>query len=295
MAAFKIKGLEEETLFSRLWYTNYGLVISGSIIIALGYVFFIIPHKLVPGGVFGLSILIHHLIDHPIGAIALCINIPLLLLGLWLVGKQFGIKTFLALMLGSAFIDGLMYLFPVSLLTSDVLVSALFGGGIIGFGIALVVKAGATTGGTDVIARIVSNKLDFSIGKTLIAVDGIIVSIALFVFKDFELASYCIIAIIAISLTIDLVLKGLNSKKLILIVSDRHAEIRQFILDSDFGGTYLAGNGLFYPETEKQIILSAANRKGISEIRGFIRKLDPNAFVALTNTTDVIGNGFYSD
>lgn len=292
MVEFKIKGIEKEKTFSKLWCKNYSLVIIGSVIIALGYVFFIVPHKIVPGGVFGLSILINQLTGYPIGVIAICINIPLLLLGMRIIGKEFGLKTLLALLLGSGFIDGLMYLFPTPIVTSDILVSALFGGGSIGFGIALVVKAGATTGGTDVIARILSKKFDFPIGKTLVAVDGVIVLLAIFVFKDFDLASYCIIAIVAISMTIDFVLNGLNNKKLIMIVSDKHGEIRQFILDSDFGGTYLTGNGLFYPENEKRIIISAIDRKGISDICKFIKMVDPNAFVALTNTTDVIGNGF---
>lgn len=292
MAEFKIKGIEKEKIFTKLWCKNYSLVIIGSIIIALGYVFFIVPHKIVPGGVFGLSILINQLTGYPIGVIAICINIPLLLLGMRIIGKEFGVKTLLALLLGSGFIDGLMYLFPTPIVTSDILVSALFGGGSIGFGIALVVKAGATTGGTDVIARILSKNVDFPIGKTLVVVDGVIVLLAIFVFKDFDLASYCIIAIVAISMTIDFVLNGLNNKKLIMIVSERHSEIRQFILDSDFGGTYLTGKGLFYPGNEKQIIISVIDRKGISDIRRFIKKVDPNAFVALTNTTDIIGNGF---
>ncbi len=289
---YKVRYPLQEKLFSRLWFENYALVVVGSFILAAGFVFFIVPHNLVPGGIYGLSIVINYLTGFPIGTIALFINIPLLLLGLGVIGKRFGVKTFLSLVLGSVFIDLLLFLNPEPLVTSDILVSALFGGGVIGFGVALVIKGGATTGGTDLIARLLKSRIRISMGKALIVIDGVILSFAVFVFNDLDLASYCIISIIVISRTVDLVLNGLDIKKFVVIISDRHEEIRLFILQSDCGGSFVKGSGLFFPENEKKIIISALDRKDVTDINDYVKSVDPNAFIAVMNTSDVIGKGF---
>ena len=165
MPEYRKKNFEQEKLFSGLWFRNYGMVVLGSFLVALGYVFFIVPHNIVPGGVFGFSIIVNYLINYPIGMIALCLNIPLLLWGIWVLGGGFGVKTVLSMVLGSVSIDGLTYLLGSPVITKDLLVSSMFGGGVIGLGIALVIRAGATTGGTDIIARILSKFLKVPPGK----------------------------------------------------------------------------------------------------------------------------------
>jgi len=195
------------------------------------------------------------------------------------------------MVLGSAFIDGLTYLFGNLIITQDLLVSSMFGGAIIGLGIGLVVTAGATTGGTDIIARIFSKWFRVSLGQMFIAIDGLIVLTSILVFKDINLAPYCIIAILCISKTVDAILMSMDSKKAALIISDKHDEIRDRILNMDRGGTYIKGEGLFHKD-QKKIIFTALNRKELGLLESFVKDIDPEAFIATLNTNDVYGNGF---
>ncbi|WP_372751263.1 YitT family protein [Labilibaculum sp.] len=291
MPQYKKKSFPQEKLFSALWLRNYSLIIIGSLLVALGYNFFIMPHQLVPDGVFGFSIILNQLIHFPVGTIALCINIPLLAWGIKVLGGKFGIKTILSMVLGSVFIDGLTYFFGNPIITHDLLVSSMFGGATIGLGIGLVVYGGATTGGTDIIARILSKWLKVSLGQMFILVDGLVVLTSVLVFQDIELAPYCIIAILSISKTIDAVLIGIDAKRAALIISEKHEEIRDRILEMDRGGTYLKGEGLFY-KTQKKIIFTALNRKELGLLEGFVKEIDAEAFIATLNTNDVYGNGF---
>ncbi|MFA8435612.1 MAG: YitT family protein [Marinifilaceae bacterium] len=292
MPKYHKKVFEKESLFSPIWFRNYSLVVLGSVLVALGYVFFIVPHKLVPGGVFGFSIIVNYLTNFPIGVVALCINIPLLLWGIYALGGHFGVKTVLSMVLGSLFIDGLTYLFGNAMVTKDLLVSAMFGGGIIGLGIALVIRAEATTGGTDIIARIISKYLRVPVGQLFLVIDGLIVLTSVMVFRDIDLAPYCIIAILSISKTVDAVLNGLDDKKAAFIISEKHEEIRNHILNMDRGGTYIHGEGLFFQEKEKKIIFTALSRKELAHLERMVKKTDAEAFIATMNTNDVFGYGF---
>lgn len=292
MVEFKVRVIEEEKLFSQLWFKNYGLVVLGSALLAVGVAFFIAPHNLVPGGVFGLSVGLNQITGLPIGMISLAINVPLLLLGFWMVGASFGVKTLVSLILSSAFIDGIMYFIPSPLVTSDILVSALFGGALIGLGVAVIITAGGTTGGTDIIAAILRKKFNLSIGRGIIIVDGIILAFGFLIFRDLELATYSVIGIIAISRTIDVFLNGMSLKKIVLVMSDKHEEIRQDILANDFGGSLINGSGMFYPDNEKKIILSALDRKGVIKVVHIAKEIDPDVFITIINAADVIGRGF---
>jgi len=292
MTEFKVREEQVESLFSPLWFRNYALVILGSALLAIAVAFFIAPHNLVPGGVFGISVAINHLTNLPIGVISLAINIPLLLLGFWIVGASFGIKTLLSLVLSSAFIDAIMYFSPQPMVTSDILVSALLGGALIGLGVAVIITAGGTTGGSDVIAAMLHHKFKLSIGRGLIIIDGLILAFGYLVFRDLELATYSVVGIIAISRTIDIFLNGMSLKKVVLIMSDKHEEIRQAILEQDFGGSLLYGSGMFYPENEKRIIISALDRKGMVKVVNIAKEIDHNVFITILNAADVIGSGF---
>lgn len=292
MVEFKVREVEEEKLFSRLWLKNYGLVILGSALLAVAVAYFIAPHNLVPGGVFGMSIAISQLSGLPIGITAFAINVPLLLLGFLFVGNDFGIKTLVSLILSSIFIDAIMYFNPSPLVTSDILVSALFGGALIGLGVAIIITAGGTTGGTDIVASILHKKIHLSIGRGLIIVDGIILAFGYIVFRDLELATYSVVGIIAISRTIDVFLNGMSLKKVVLVMSDKHEDIRSAILSNDYGGSLINGSGMFYPDNEKKIILSALDRKGVIHVVNISKEIDPDVFITIINAADVIGSGF---
>ncbi len=159
-----MKLLLKEKLFSRSWFINYTLIIIGSCIMAAGYVFFITPHRIVPGGVYGISIVIHYLTEGifkfapdglPVGLMGLIMNIPLTIIGIRVLGPRFGIKTILGFFLTAGFIDLQMLVWgTVPLVEGDVLLSCIFGGVLIGFGLGLVFRSRATTGESDIVAMI---------------------------------------------------------------------------------------------------------------------------------------------
>ncbi|MBU0983359.1 MAG: YitT family protein [candidate division Zixibacteria bacterium] len=290
---YKRKPARKERPFSRQWFYNYALILVGSAIIAGGYVFFVVPFNIVPGGVVGLGMLVNHLTGFPIGLTALIINIPLLLWGMRAFSTSFSIKTVVAMILMSGMIDMLIHFWGHRAVTDDVLVSTIFGGVCIGLGLALVIRADATTGGTVIIARLVSRYLHLPVGKLLLVTDGLIVLSSIFVFRDINLAPYAIVAIFVISRTIDAVLTGLDNKKAVFIISEKHEEIRSIILDKmDRGGTYITASGLFYKDKERRMIFSALSPREMAVLQSYIRDIDPEAFITVVNANEIIGSGF---
>jgi len=293
MPEYKKKQFQKEKLLSPLWFKNYMLVIMGAFVLAVGYTFFMIPHNIVPGGVFGSSIIINHLIGLPIGIISLCINIPLLLLGIKILGAKFGVKTFLAMVISSASIDLLSHFWGDINITDDLLVSAIFGGVLIGAGIAMVIRAEATTGGTDIIAQILAVISKRQVGQMFLIIDGLIVFCSVIIFRKIELAPYAVIAIFCISRTVDTILNGLEVRKAVFIISQQHEKIREYILSElDRGGTYLNSRGLYFPEHERNLIFSVLNRKELAQLQNWIKAIDPDAFLTVFQAQEIFGSGF---
>ncbi len=179
-----MKLLLKEKLFSRSWFINYALIIIGSFIMAAGYVFFITPHRIVPGGVYGISIVIHYLTEGifkfapvglPVGLMGLIMNIPLTIIGIRVLGPRFGIKTILGFFLTAGFIDLQTLIWgTLPLVEGDVLLSCIFGGVLIGFGLGLIFRSRATSGGSDIIAMIFAKYTRLPLGQLLIYIDSVI-------------------------------------------------------------------------------------------------------------------------
>ncbi|MFH1727767.1 MAG: YitT family protein [Pseudomonadota bacterium] len=271
---------------------NYIKLIFGCLIMAVGYVLFIIPHKIVPGGAYGIAIIIHHIFKLPTGTVGLVINIPLIIWGIKELGPKFGTKTIIGLILTSFLIDFITFFWGNEPLTQDIMLSSIFGGVFIGSGLALVFRAKATTGGSDIVAQIMTKYFNIPVGQNLIIVDTIIVCIGVVAFKDFTLALYSIITIFVTGKVIDVVMTGLNYKKCLFIVSDKHEEIREFILKKiNRGGTILAGFGM-YEKAEKQIIFTALNRREVVYVEDFVKQVDPDAFIIVIDSREILGAGF---
>ncbi|MEH0158713.1 YitT family protein [Limibacter armeniacum] len=289
----KNKTVNEVPAFSKAWWLSYIKVLLGATIIAFGYVTFFIPFKIIPGGLFGFSTVIGYLTGWPIGMISLTINIPLLIWGIRALGNSFGAKTILAMIWASLAVDGFTYLTESQGFTDDKLVSAVFGGVLIGLGVALTLREEATTGGTDTLAKILSHYFNVSVSRFVLIIDGSIVILGLIAFKDLSLAPYAIVAVFSISKTIDSVLGGFNNKNVLMIISEYHQDIRQYILtELDRGGTYINGHGLFFTEKEKQIILTAISRKEMVALENYIKVIDPEAFLMVLPAHEVKGSGF---
>ncbi|MEI7594391.1 MAG: YitT family protein [Bacteroidota bacterium] len=296
----------KEKIFSKEWFISYLSIIFGSFILAVGFVYFIIPYKIVPGGVYGIGIVVNYLTENlfsfapngfPIGLFGLLLNVPLTLIGIRLLGPKFGIKTILGFVLTSAFIDILTMIIgkkdPLQL-QNDILLSCIFGGVLIGFGLGLIFKAKATSGGTDILATIISKYTNLPLGRLMIYVDSCVVLIGLLVFQDWKIPLYSWIVIYITGKVIDVVLEGLSYDKTLFIVSDKYDEIRdKIIIDLKRGGTMIPGIGM-YNGSEKKVIFTNVNRRETAILKSFIKEIDPNAFLTVIDANEILGKGFKS-
>lgn len=281
--------------FSLLWIKAYALILIGAIFIAAGYVFFITPHKIVPGGIYGISIVLHHSFNTPVGLMALAFNIPLTLIGIKVLGPRFGAKTVTGFFLTSGFMDGFTYLYgDFPLLKDDPLTSALYGGAIIGLGVGLFFKAKATCGGTDVMAMMAGKWTHQPLGKLMMSIDALIVVIGTVVFADWKIPLYSLLAIFVMGKVIDMVLEGAQTDKVVLVVSDEYEKIATKIT-SDFrrGATLLNGQGMFAGKARNMLFI-VLRRREIVLLKDFISKTDQKAFVVSLNASEILGKGFRS-
>lgn len=292
----------KEKLFSKEWFKAYSLITIGALIMAVGYVFFIAPNNIVPGGVYGIGIVLNNLIGIPVGLTGLAFNIPLAIIGIKMLGPRFGVKTVVGFFLASGFIDGLTLIWGNKpLVENDLLLSSIFGGILIGFGLALVFKAKATSGGSTIIAMIMTKTTRIPIGQTLIIVDSVIVIFGLLGFADWEnmkfnweIPLYSLIVIYITGKVIDVVLEGVSYQKTLFIISDKHEEIaRKILVDLNRGGTYLSGRGM-YNNSEKNVIFVNVSRRELAILQDFIHQIDPKAFITVINASEILGLGFKS-
>ncbi|EUJ52225.1 YitT family protein [Paenilisteria rocourtiae] len=269
---------------------EYVYVILGAFIIALAFNVLLLPNHVASGGVSGISTIINYLTGWTPAYIQWSFNIPLFFAGVFFLGYQFGIKTFVGTMIMPLFV----YLTSDwTVWTHEPLVAALFGGVLVGIGLGVVFRGKASTGGTDVIAQILHKFTNLSLGICVALIDGFVVIAAMFVF-DIESGLYALIGLFATSKTIDLVQVGLNQSKTVLIISEKQDEIRQAILfQIDRGITRLSAKG-GYTEDDRQILLCVIAQSEFSRLKGVIKESDPNAFVVVMSASEVMGEGFNS-
>lgn len=267
---------------------EYVYVILGAFIIALAFNVLLLPNHVASGGVSGISTIINYLTGWTPAYIQWAFNIPLFFAGVFFLGYQFGIKTFVGTMIMPLFV----YLTSDwTVWTHEPLVAALFGGVLVGMGLGIVFRGKASTGGTDVIAQILHKFTNLSLGICVALIDGFVVIAAMFVF-DIESGLYALIGLFATSKTIDLVQVGLNQSKTVLIISEKQDEIRHAILYKiDRGITRLSAKG-GYTEDDRQILLCVIAQSEFSRLKGVIKEIDPSAFVVVMSASEVMGEGF---
>jgi len=287
--------LQKDKLFSKQGLKNYSLIVIGSFILAASFVLFVTPYKIVPGGVYGISIVLHYMFGTPVGMMALAFDIPLTIIGVKVLGPRFGVKTVVGFVLTAVFVDTLTYFYGTEpLVENDPLLSSVFGGLFMGIGLGLIFKSRATSGGTDIVAMMLSKFTRLPVGQLMIAVDSTIVLLGLVVFQDWKIPLYSLIVIFVTGKVIDTILEGMNYEKVLLIVSDQVAEIRQkIIVDLNRGGTLLKGEGL-YSQEERPVLLTVVNRRETVMLQHYISQIDPDAFVTVINANEILGNGFKS-
>jgi uncharacterized membrane-anchored protein YitT (DUF2179 family) len=286
---------QKEKLFSLKWFKSYALIVVGTFLVAVGYVLFISPNKIVPGGIYGISIMLHHLLGTPIGLTALAFNIPLTLIGTKLLGPRFGAKTVVAFILTSVYVDLLSYFYgSLPLVPDETLVSCIFGGLFIGIGVAFTFKAKATSGGSDVIAMILQKYTRLPLGQLMMMVDSAIVILSFFAFGDWRIPLFSWITIFVLGRVVDTAMHGFSYDKTLFIISDKHNEIRNSIIgDLKRGGTFLHGEGMYNGDS-KQIIFTVVNPRELYMLEEYIHRIDPEAFIAVLDAYEILGKGFKS-
>ncbi len=298
--------LQNEKLFSAKWFKSYSLIVLGSLILAAGFVFFINPYNIVPGGVYGIGIVVHHLTAGmfsfwptgiPVGLFGLALNVPLTLVGIKILGPRFGIKTVVGFVLTSIFMDLLTMVFgendPLGL-SNEILMACVFGGVLIGFGLGLIFKSKATSGGSDIIAMIIAKYTRHPLGQLMIYVDSIIVLFGLAVFQDWRIPLYSWIVIFITGKVIDITMQGISYDKMVLIISENFEEIREKIInDLHRGGTYIPGKGM-YNNGDKTIIFTVLNRREVAMVQEYVHQIDPQAFLTVVDANEILGEGFRS-
>lgn len=286
--------ITKEKPFSKKWFITYGFIVVGAFIMAAGFVLFITPYKIVPGGVYGIAIVLHHTFGFPVGLTALCFDIPLTIIGIRILGPRFGIKTVVGFVLTAVFVDGLTYFYGGSPLVDNVLLSSIYGGLFLGIGLGMIFKSRATSGGSDIVAMIIAKYTKLPLGQLMILVDSAIVLVGLFSFGDWEIPLYSLIVIFIVGRVVDVVLQGISYDKTLFIISEKHREIRDKIInDLNRGGTFFKGEGM-YSGSEKTMIYTIVNRRELVILQEFIHRIDPEAFMTVINANEVLGHGFRS-
>ncbi|MBO7489950.1 MAG: YitT family protein [Bacteroidales bacterium] len=311
----KKKSLKEEIV-------AYLLVALGSLLFAVGDVMFVNPYNLAPGGVYGLANVFHALWGWKISVAGICMDIPLLLIGTWFLGPRFGIKTIVSVILIPIFTyivestwgyaplihdglydssEGLVSYLSYSVGHGDAAIDKFFipdfflntvvAGLIYGVAIGVIFRAGATSGGSDIISMIIHKYTKISLGVLVLIVDSCI-SLTTLIIGDIRLPIYSMILIFIESKLIDIIVEGVTTYKTVFIITDKVDEVKNFILnDLERGGTCFPGLGL-YQGQERKMIYVTLDRTDLVKLKANLRHLDPNAFVNVIESAEIMGFGF---
>ena len=305
----------------KLEVISYLLLIFGSALFAVGDVMFVNPYLMAPGGTYGISNVLNTLWPWKISLYAICMDVPLLLIGTWILGPKFGFKTILStalIFLFTLILESTWGYRPVifdynqGILTEetastvkflvgdnvynyfvpDYFLNTVVAGLIYGIAIGMIFRSGATSGGSDIISMIIHKYTKISLGTLVMIVDGIITLSTLIAFGDIRLPIYSIIIIFIEGKVIDLVVDGMKSYKTMFIITDEVEAVRSYILnDLQRGGTLLVGSGL-YQGNERKMIYVTLDRADMVKLKSNLHRIDPKAFVNIMESSEILGFGF---
>lgn len=282
---FKLKIYSIYTFIKELFF-----IIIGCFFAALGTGSFLLPNQLSSGGFAGIATIIYYFYEINMATTIIILNIPLFIIGFFKLGPKFILKTIFATFLYSIMID---YFKPSNPIIEDKFLASIYGGIFIGIGLALVLKANTSTGGTDLIAHLAQNyKINLKMSTIITFVDAVVIIGNLLAFRALEIGLYSVIAIYIIGKMIDIVFEGINFCKVIYIVSDKYDELVEIInIQIKRGATGLYGKGS-YTHKNKMIIMCVSKRNDIEKIKTISKKIDPECFIIVTDAREVYGLGF---
>ena len=268
-----------------------GIITLGAVIYALAFDWFVAPNQIAMGGVTGLAQIVNALVPVlPVGVLSILVNVPLFLAGWRLLGGRLLVSSLYAMAVSSLAIDVIawMHTFP----PMDPILATLYGGAGMGVGLGLVFSQGATTGGTDIIGKLLKLKFPWlPIGKLVMIPDMVVVILAAVVFGTVNAALYGLIQMYLLSKVMDMILYGWDTSRVAYIITDRWEETVQGLLDMNRGVTLLQGKGA-YTGAEKQVLLVAFGQREIVPIKRMLREIDPKAFFIVCDAHEILGEGF---
>lgn len=269
---------------------KYSIIALGAFIFSLSVNLFTLPSKIVSGGISGIAIIFYHIAGISTGVTVGILDVVLLLFALKFLGKQFVLDSLAAIFMIPVFLEITENLPPV---TEDVFIASVFGGVFLGVGIGLAFSQGGTTGGTDIVSRISQKKYPhLSIGILMTIVDLLIIGISAITFGNTDLALYGILCLIISTAVIDMIIGKLNCAKLIFIITNSQTLLESEIIKNvNRGLTALSGTGVFSGE-QKKILLCVSKSKEAEHLKQIIKKTDPNAFVIINESKEILGKGF---
>ncbi|ABP66952.1 protein of unknown function DUF161 [Caldicellulosiruptor saccharolyticus DSM 8903] len=271
---------------------EYAAITFGSLLVALSLNLFLVPNKIAAGGFSGIATVVYYVsrFKLPVGMTMLALNIPAFIWGVKTIGVDFGVKSVYGTIALSVLTDLTAFL---PCITYDKLLASVFGGALMGLGLAIVLLYGATTGGTEMLARIIHKFISFiSVGQILLGLDVAVIAMASIVFKNYELGLWAVLTLFACSKVMDAILEGVNFAKALIIISDKSDIIAEKILkELDRGVTGLHGIGM-WTKKEKNVLLCVVKRHEVSRVKNLVKSIDQRAFVILTDVREVLGEGF---
>lgn len=267
---------------------EYVYVIAGAAVIALGFNLFLLPNQVASGGVSGISTILNGLFGWNAGIVQYAFNIPLFIAGVVVLGKNFGMKS----LVGTLTLPAIVILTQSwDAVTLNPLLGAIFGGIVVGFGIGLVFKGKASTGGTDLLAQIITKYTGLTLGTSVLLIDGIIALSAAVVF-DIEKGLYAIIGLYVTTKTIDIIQLGFSQSKMVYIISDMEDELRDTIYEQvNRGVTKIPAIG-GYTQKERSMLMVVVYQTEFTRLKQVIQTVDPKAFVIVSDAYEVLGEGF---
>lgn len=271
---------------------DYVIITIAAFLYSVAVSFFLDPNSLAPGGVTGIAIILNRLTGLATGTWLLIINIPILAIGTWKFGLRFIMSTMYCTAMTSLFVN---LLAPIGAVTADPFLAALVGGSLMAVGLGLVFKAGATTGGTDIIVKLLRLKFPhLKTGSLFLITDAIIVTMSAFVFMDIDVALYAGVVVVINSVLLDVVLYGRDGAKLMFIISDKYDAITKRLLeDLDIGATHISGSGA-YSGKSKNVIMCVIKKQLSPKAEEIVREEDPASFLIVTSATEIFGEGYKS-
>ena len=269
---------------------NYLFITVGSLIYALGQLYFIKPLHIPMGGVSGLALVANFLWSLPIGVVTIVLNIPLLFLGWRTMGREFFFKTAFAIVVSSVFTDLLEPVLPA--FDGEMLIAALYGGLVMGGGYGLIFRAGGTTGGVDIIAKWVNRKMDIPVGTTNLISNAVVIVASALIYGNLDSALYAMITSYLTSMVIDKMVYGMDVQKSAMIITSNPKEVASAVMEELHRGcTGMEGTGM-YTGDKRTVLICAVRRHETGTLKKLILEKDEHAFMMISNINEVFGHNF---